>query len=212
MGGPVDAIIVSRFNLRIHRRDLHTLIPGQWINDEIINFYFNMLTERSEQRSGELPSVYAYSTFFMNRLMLSGYQGVRRWTRRVDVFSKDLLIFPFLYDQQLWCLAIVDLRHKAIRYFDSLAKSDPAPVLNALASYLTDELLDKRQQVLDLSGWDIGPELNLPLQTNNTDSGVFTCVFAEYITRNTMINFTQSHMNYFRKRLVLEIAHAKFFQ
>lgn len=46
---------------------------------------------------------------------------------------------------------------------------------------------------------------DIPQQMNGSDCGMFSCKFAEYLSRNASITFTQEHMPYFRRRMVYEI-------
>lgn len=64
-----------------------------WLNDEIINFYMNLICERSKTNDN-WPNVYAFNTFFYPKIVSTGQASVKRWTRKVDVFSYDLLIIP----------------------------------------------------------------------------------------------------------------------
>ena len=50
---------------------------------------------------------------------------------------------------------------------------------------------------------------DIPQQMNGSDCGMFTCKFAEYLSRNANISFTQEDMPYFRKRMIYEIVQAK---
>ncbi|ORZ11035.1 hypothetical protein BCR41DRAFT_357393 [Lobosporangium transversale] len=61
--------------------DIQTLRPGQWLNDEVINFYGNLIMARSKE-STELPKVHVFSTFFYKTLSENGYEKVRRWTKK----------------------------------------------------------------------------------------------------------------------------------
>jgi hypothetical protein len=113
-----DEIFVTGFNVEIKRHDLLTLCPGQWLNDEVINFYLNLIMERSEQRM-DLPKVgfkaffdltpfqvYAFNTFFFKKLCgKTGYAGVRRWTKSVNIFDYDLVLVP-LHLEIHWCLVV----------------------------------------------------------------------------------------------------------
>lgn len=73
---------------------------------QIINFYMNMLMERSKEKG--LPSVHAFNTFFFTKLKTAGYQAVKRWTKKVDVFSADILLVPIHLGVH-WCLAVSTL-------------------------------------------------------------------------------------------------------
>eukprot|EP00064_Thunnus_orientalis_P000837 superscaffoldBa00000048_g838 len=55
------------------------------------------------------------------------------------------------------------------------------------------------------------PELTeeIPQQMNGSDCGMFTCKYADYITKDKSITFTQKHMPYFRRRMVWEIVNHK---
>ncbi|XP_043661122.1 uncharacterized protein LOC122625198 [Drosophila teissieri] len=203
--------LIFKFNLHITSEDIRTFVDGEWLNDEVINFYMSLLTERSEKRAGELPATYAMNTFFVPRLLQAGHAGVKRWTRKVDLFSKDIIPVPVHCNGVHWCMAIIHLRNKTIRYYDSMGKPNQ-PVLDALEKYLREESLDKRKQPFDTSGFVIESVQNIPQQLNGSDCGVFSCMFAEYITRDVPITFSQSEMLYFRKKMALEIADGELWQ
>ncbi|XP_017128479.1 sentrin-specific protease 1 [Drosophila elegans] len=198
-------VLVTKFNLNIQRSEIQILLNFRWLNDVIINFYMNLLTERSEKRIGQLPSVYAMNTFFVPRLLQSGHAGVKRWTRKVDLFSKDIIPVPVHSNGVHWCMAIIHMRDKTILYYDSIGGGNQK-VLDALEAYLREESLDKRKLSFDTSGFRIGNALNVPQQKNSRDCGVFACMFAEYLTRDAPITFSQDNIDYFRRKMALEIS------
>lgn len=63
----------------------------------------NLLVERSKDPS--LPSVNTFNTFFYPKLRSSGYSAVRRWTKKTDIFSKDILLVPVHLGVH-WCLSV----------------------------------------------------------------------------------------------------------
>lgn len=202
---PDQEALITKFSITIRRGDIQTLAGLNWLNDEIINFYMNLLTERSTERADAgYPKVYAFSTFFLPRLTASGHAGVRRWTRKVDVFAYDIIPVPVHVGGVHWCMAIIDFRDKSIRYYDSMLSKNPT-VLNTLSDYLVDESRDKKGVPYDMSGWVCESLTNIPRQNNQSDCGVFSCAFAETITRNRPIKFSQQNMPYMRLKMVLEI-------
>ena len=46
--------------------------------------------------------VYIFNTFFLQKLKDHGYDGVRRWTEKTDVFEKRYLIIP-CHDKYVFC-------------------------------------------------------------------------------------------------------------
>jgi len=100
-----------------------------------------------------------------------------------------------------------------------------------LREYIKNEHQSKKNGPIDLSGWtDYEPGVrqkknfyfihkdallkksflqNSPTQENGYDCGVFTCINAEFVSRNEPQTFTQSQMPYFRQRMVWEILQKK---
>ena len=99
-------------------RDIAKLGPGQWLNDEIINFYGQLIMSRAEAaregkenkgkevvgkggRKAPLDAHY-FSTFFWTKLKDVGYEKGRlsKWTKKVRPGILDALrslLIPMLY-------------------------------------------------------------------------------------------------------------------
>ncbi|XP_063707702.1 sentrin-specific protease 1-like [Culicoides brevitarsis] len=200
-------VIIEKFNLRITRNDLNTLVGVTWLNDKVINFYMNLLMKRAKQRT-DLPKAYCFDTFFIPTLLQRWHGGVRRWTQKVDLFSYDLIPVPVHVGGAHWCMAIIRMKEKIIRYYDSMGNPNQQ-VLDALERYLIDESMDKRKIALDTSDWKKESIRDCPQQRNGSDCGVFSCMNAEHLTRNAPLKFSQNEMPYFRQKMVLEIATGK---
>ncbi|KAH9510200.1 SUMO1 sentrin specific peptidase 1 [Bulinus truncatus] len=205
--GNPNEILSEAFRLQITRRDIATLKGLNWLNDEVINFYMNMLIERGETNNGK---VYAFNTFFYPKIMSGGHSAVKRWTKSVDIFSKKYIIIP-VHLSMHWCLCIVNMEKKAITYYDSMGGKNPN-CLRAVLNYLRDESIAKNQPNFKENEWQIKHAEDNPQQMNGGDCGMFMCKYAEYITRGKEITFTQEHMPYFRRRMVYEIISKKLLQ
>lgn len=111
-----DCIIVEKFNISITRNDLECLNlnsnDDHWLNDQIINFYFEMIKER------DLNNIYCFNTHFI--IELSSSSTISRWTRNVDLFSKRLILIPININNLHWTLVSVDIHQNSINYYDSL--------------------------------------------------------------------------------------------
>uniref|UniRef100_A0A182WIM2 Ubiquitin-like protease family profile domain-containing protein n=1 Tax=Anopheles minimus TaxID=112268 RepID=A0A182WIM2_9DIPT len=204
-----NQVVIEKFKLRITGNDLVTLLGFNLLNDAVINFYMELLRERSElKREQGLPKVYTMNTFFLPQMRKFGYSGVRRWTRKVDLLSYDMIVVPVHRSAGHWCMSIIDLRQKTIQYYNPMGSPNNA-VLNALEKYLCEESLDKRKQPFDKTGLTKQNMLDCPHQRNRYDSGVFSCMLAEFLTRDHAITFDQSHMLNFRKKMAVEIINGK---
>ena len=193
--------------MNITRNDLNTLDGLNWLNDEVINYYMELIKERS-QLIEYLPKVHVMNTFFIPKLLSQGHSGVKRWTRKIDIFSYDIIPVPVHVGGVHWCMSIIHLRDKTIRYYDSMGHPNYA-VLDALEKYLKEESLDKKKVEFDTSEWKIECVRDCPQQRNGSDCGVFSCMFAEFISRDSKVTFDQQHMQYFRRKMVVEIATGK---
>jgi len=115
---PSDEVLSNAFSISITRKDIQTLRGLNWLNDEIINFYMNLICERSQTSQTGLKT-YAFSTFFYSKLIKDGYSSLKRWTRKVDIFSYNLIVVPIHLGLH-WTLAVVDMNCQEIRYYDSM--------------------------------------------------------------------------------------------
>ncbi|EDK97617.1 SUMO/sentrin specific peptidase 2, isoform CRA_a, partial [Mus musculus] len=203
--GPPDEILSSAFKLRITRGDIQTLKNYHWLNDEVINFYMNLLVERSKKQG--YPALHAFSTFFYPKLKSGGYQAVKRWTKGVNLFEQELVLVP-IHRKVHWSLVVMDLRKKCLKYLDSMGQKGHR-ICEILLQYLQDESKTKRNTDLNLLEWthySMKPH-EIPQQLNGSDCGMFTCKYADYISRDKPITFTQHQMPLFRKKMVWEILH-----
>ncbi|KAH9263840.1 hypothetical protein BASA83_012717 [Batrachochytrium salamandrivorans] len=109
----------EHFTVSIKDTDHERLNEGVFLNDSIIEFYLKYLQQDSN--SGLDPkNVHIFSTFFYQTLtrntskccptkdsyLESGYNRVKSWTTKVNIFEKKFLVIPINEDLH-WYLAIV---------------------------------------------------------------------------------------------------------
>ncbi|KAL1915170.1 uncharacterized protein VTP21DRAFT_7651 [Calcarisporiella thermophila] len=200
----MSGYVAQKFNMQLTSKDIRTLTDGQWLNDEVINFYGNLIMDRAKKNPG-YPKVHVFNTFFYSTLRDSGYPKVKRWTKRqkIDIFALDYVLIPIHLGMH-WCCAVINLRRKRFEYYDSLHGSNPQ-CFQLLREYLDLEHKDKKGCIIDLSDWEDLQPKNIPGQRNGYDCGVFTCTFAEYVSREAPFDFDQRHMKYIRRRMIYEI-------
>ncbi|XP_003381555.1 putative sentrin-specific protease 1 [Trichinella spiralis] len=176
-----DKILSSGFGIDIRPNDLKTLAGGNWLNDEVI---------------------YVFNSFFCLKLSRSGFDGVKRWTRNVNIFNHDFLFIP-VHSSAHWTLATIDFRKKTVLHYDSLGGSN-ATLLRSLKEYLCQESKAKGHD-LHIDQWTFSNAEGVPRQGNFNDCGVFVCKFADYLSRDAELSFNQSHMANFRLCIAYEI-------
>lgn len=199
LSSPASVTLIERFFIPITPRDLKTLSGSAWLNDEVINFYFELIAERSAGK------VHVMNTFFYPKLKDSGYAAIKRWTKKVDIFAKERILIPVHLGVH-WCMAEIAMKEQKIYYYDSLHGSNDL-CLQLLMSWIDSEHTDKKSAPLpSASAWQLcTPHAQTPTQQNGYDCGVFTCATAEFRSRGAALSFTQADMPYFRQRISYEI-------
>ncbi|KAG6845661.1 hypothetical protein H0H87_005868 [Tephrocybe sp. NHM501043] len=210
--------VISKYaREQVNDTDLSRLRPGQWLNDEIINFYGAMLLGRSDD-SKENPSnrkgiqilnVHYFSTFFWSKLT-EGYEKGRlaKWTKKVDIFSKDVVLVPVNHGNAHWTSAAINFRRKRFESYDSMGTRRDN-VFRALRAYIDAEHRNKKKKAFDFTGWQ-DYSIDEPQQENGYDCGVFTCQFLQGLSRgDDTIRFTQKDMPALRRRMIWEIGNVK---
>merc|ERR1712228_582884 len=71
-------------SIEVAVKDLNTLEDGQWLNDEVMNFYMALLQDRNLKRlqqNGKNIRVLLMNTFFFTKLSSNSYnyKAVKRW-------------------------------------------------------------------------------------------------------------------------------------
>ncbi|KAK0109710.1 hypothetical protein ONS95_002389 [Cadophora gregata] len=98
----------------VELNDVERLDEGQYLNDNIINFYLSWLAYRLGEESPKLAKrVYFHNTFFYKTLTQGvkgkrgiNYEAVERWTSKCDLLSFDYIIIPINEDTH-WYVAII---------------------------------------------------------------------------------------------------------
>ncbi|XP_047645446.1 sentrin-specific protease 5 isoform X2 [Phacochoerus africanus] len=92
--------------------DLATLDGQNWLNDQVINMYGELIMDAVPDK------VHFFNSFFHRQLVTKGYNGVKRWTKKVDLFKKSLLLIP-IHLEVHWSLITVTLSNRIISFYDS---------------------------------------------------------------------------------------------
>ena len=130
----------------------------------------------------------------------------------MKIIELDQLFIPIHVGPNHWCLARIDFRTHLFEYYDSYHGMD-MDCLNNLRRYVKDEA----RTWSDLSDYNLQDWFNVgaqgdayPLQTNTYDCGVFMCQFAQYLSQDYRLDFTQDDMPKIRRKMVWEISNNKF--
>ncbi|KAJ3276854.1 hypothetical protein HDV01_002909 [Terramyces sp. JEL0728] len=117
-----SGLVVEAFKIDIKKEDLKTLSGRNWLNDQIINFYGELIMDRAK-KDAKYPKIHIFNTFFYENLSTKGYSSVRRWSKKFDVFGLDMVIIPVHLGMH-WVCSAINLKQKRVEYYDSLHGSN----------------------------------------------------------------------------------------
>ena len=94
--------------------DLQRLDDDEFLNDNLVGFFLRYLQHYLEEKGQDVSrKIYFFNTFFFQTLTKTikgkkgiNYDGVKKWTRGVDIFSKDFIVVP-INESAHWFLAII---------------------------------------------------------------------------------------------------------
>uniref|UniRef100_A0A3P9N655 SUMO specific peptidase 3b n=1 Tax=Poecilia reticulata TaxID=8081 RepID=A0A3P9N655_POERE len=180
--------------------DLGTLYGQNWLNDQIMNMYGDLVMDSVPDK------VHFFNSFFYDKLRTKGYEGVKRWTKNVDIFQKDLLLIP-IHLEVHWSLVSVDIPRRTITYFDSqrtLNRRCPKHIFK----YLQAEAIKKDQRDF-LTDWKGFFKMNVGRQNNDSDCGAFVLQYCKCLALGQPFNFGQQDMPRLRRQMYKELCHCK---
>ncbi|XP_069020747.1 sentrin-specific protease 5-like [Embiotoca jacksoni] len=183
--------------------DLLTLADQNWLNDQVMNMYGELIVESSHDK------VHFLNSFFHRQLMTKGYDGVKRWTKQVDLFSKSLLLVP-IHLEVHWCLVTADIVKKKICLYDSQGNALQKVARNIL-KYLMSEAKEKQQPAFE-NGWTVSFDEKIPQQTNENDCGVFVLEYSKCLALRRPLQFSQNDIPKIRKRIYKELCDCKLYE
>ena len=211
-----DDIMGKAENDYVHRKSLHTLRPGTWLNDEVVHYVCTLLRLRDEKLSLETTGrrrSHFFKSFFLTKLLdddnTYNYANVKNWSKKVpgtDIFALDKVIFVVNIGGVHWGCAVAYIQLKKIQYYDSL-HGDGNRYLEGIFRYLQDEHLEKKQVELpNKVNWKLVPcQADCPSQQNNYDCGVFVCAYADHLSVEKELGFGQDYVSAMRQRIALSV-------
>lgn len=77
---------------RLKPCDFRTLQPGSCLNDEVVNFYMEIVRQR--------PDCYVFNTFFY--MKVNRYEHVKAWTKNVGIDSLQIVMLTISFDRSIF--------------------------------------------------------------------------------------------------------------
>lgn len=95
--------------LDIDATDFQRLYEDEFLNDTLVNFFLKFLLDKYNVRH-KREDIYLFNTFFYERLaQKDGYENVKKWTAKVNIFDKKFVIVPIHYNVHWYVVVIYNL-------------------------------------------------------------------------------------------------------
>lgn len=184
------------------RKDLLTLSPGTWLNDEIINAMLYIISVRSMH--AKAPKVMVLNTYFFSLLapqLRYDRQKGERMMKKIaqNPFDCDIVLIPIHVESNHWAMVAIYIHQHVIAYYDSLP-NDGKLVLGVIEAFMEDEA-KRRDSAHKNIGWVTQNRDLVPHQENGFDCGMFALMFADKIASHQVFLFSQRDMSELRRRV-----------
>lgn len=185
-----ESFIKSKPRISFTQEDLHTLDGCNWLSDEVVNSYLNILRSRSEENIGST------NTFFINKLERGEFDEALNWEgirgEKINIYDKFLI--P-IHAGMHWIIACCDFKNNELDLLDSFGNSYT-------------RMTDLINTFLEFQGITPLPVKHpqVPRQYNGYDCGVFLLSNARCILLNNgVFDYTQADIPNIRKRIKSEL-------
>jgi hypothetical protein len=200
--------IVRIEDVALQQKDFARLASGRWFNDNLLDGYLKLIAIGTNHLHPR-DQIRVMPSYFFTTLEKIGYDNVRSYTRKENIFTYRYVYVPVNFANKHWGLTVVDVRMGRMIYLDSVSsgrESRAASVFSKLADYFhTEHVANPRCAGTSRPIFRTRVSQSMPLQENGSDCGLFLCVAADYIAKGKNTDFSQKDMRYFRQRVHYEL-------
>ena len=184
------------------------------IEDKVMDFYLNLICTR--KRKVNWPKVNVVPVELYTKFVGDGYDSVKGMTEGRNIFDCDLLFIPMKSDTNgidlvyNIVLCVIDMKLGKIFLYDPKGRSPNFlqeqfyPVNN----FLNQEHQRINQQSLREGKFTFNSVFDLPISETNRHSRVFTCQYAEFLSRGKRLQMTEE-IFFYRLKMISEIYNKK---
>lgn len=204
-------------------KSLSLLRGCQWLDDELVNGYFELIRRRSccgrRAATPRLPQVEVFSTFWWTKMSANGtgfdYEGVKKWSQNMNLNEKDMILVPINHSNLHWTLASINLMEGRIDYFDSMKGNGLSGragkhVLKILIRFMK-RVADEDSRFALPKRFNKRIVKKIPGQNDPGSCGVFTCLYGERLSRGMPppFDFEQKDIAHLRACMAADILMAE---
>lgn len=215
-----DDTCLRHYNETISKKGFLSLTKGEWLQDDVLNFYAKLLEDRDNilLKSG----LKRKRSIFMNTcydVFLNGKQNVNSYIENKvsknglkNIFNASKMFVPINYINVHWMLVTVDIENEVIEGYNSISNEKHYSkylnnMMHLIYNHLDTMYEDMNNSCLPQSWRIVDRSKKIPQQKNGSDCGVFVLAFIDFLSVGDEWDFDPKEENTtkFRKRLQLSI-------
>lgn len=210
--------LVHRYadNTTISEAALRTLRPKAWLNDRVIDTYFNLLALR-DARQDTVRRCLFVDTLYWKRWDLYAiherFPPPDQWRHsRQMVDSKanlDKVLIPINIQGEHWTLAVIDYEKEQLEYYCSFHDSYDEGLfwLRRLADDVLAQIDPPEGSPwgTPIEDWPQVVHKHIPKQTNGYDCGVFVCMMANCLSVNASLLDARTTQSRCREHIIASL-------
>ena len=184
----LNSTIVSAFNINITGKEILSLTSTggreSWLNDNIIDFYFNLLSNKGFNKHLN-QSINVISSLEFTRYAKNIQAISDLIIKHNNIFDFDLSIIPIcIYDH--WSMVLINTKDKKVRFYDSNIKlktnKERKDSIKAFVIHIINKDSTDKKIIFNICDWIFRAQSSLPQQSNTNDCGVYICSYAKHIS------------------------------
>ena len=202
-------MLVNIVDHPLKRSQLKCLRDKKWLRDDVLDAYMALLQERAakaEKKQKFLPMHFYQLISAVDYNVRSGLAYVKEQ----DLFEWDYLYIPINVDGNHWVMVVVDFKKHTLWALDPLPPAGDNGYgreheLATVARFLNDLGKARYGAGKDVLTWSRKDMLGIPVQPDTYNCGVYVLMYAECMSRGSMIVIDPNTLPHMRQRIAVDL-------
>ena len=203
-----DIDLINTFkNCSLTGKGVKKLKGSAWLDDEVINSYFQLVCDSSSSKIFFVDSL-NYQTFKKYQELNLPYS-----LKKSLVSFKDLDYVYFVINftksehDAHWAFSVVDVKNKTISFYDSIKNLSRDYYNGHCVCLDVKKFMRSTNFIRDIPACDWKLEYpETPQQTDGNSCGVFCCQLAKQLSRNQLLKLETKDIPFLRKEMTCELS------
>ena len=191
-------------DIKLNKSDMATLNEKEWLNDKIIDASMKLLMTKKENANCLYINVLTASKIVRNPIELTISNGLI--LKNIEIYKFENVFIPFNKRGSHWCFVHFEPKKLVLTHYDSLTW-EGIEEISKIKRFL--EAKFNQENGYEIPGYfENTNELDIPLQPNGYDCGIYTLMNMRLIFNRIKISktsYSSKDISFFRKLVKHEL-------